>query len=254
MDIAGEILNRYTEVMNRLLKSKGELRFGRSAISISSIAQQYYCEKALELSHEHPLPPTEKMKQGEAGHESITTLAEPVSKEECFKEAVVAREKPVCIYELGITWEHEGVPIIGKVDEAWFREGNVEMVVERKFSNSLKIYSPYHVQAQLYCLGLGEMGFDNSSTLYRIMVFKRDCTDCPRLEDKSCSIFNGLRSYQCDKGEGMMYTYEFDKGNIVKDLDWAIEFWLKKRDAIPTKVTAKCKVCQHKGLCEFSLS
>jgi len=53
-----------------------------------------------------------------------------------------------------------------------------EMVVERKFSNSLKIYSPYHVQAQLYCLGLGEMGFNNTDTLYRIMVFKRSCYEC----------------------------------------------------------------------------
>ena len=153
MDIASEILSKYKEVMNRVFESKGKLRSGRNAISISSIAQQYYCEKAVELNHEHPLPPTQKMKQGEAGHESVTTLAEPASKEECFKEALVEREKPVCIYELGIAWEYKGIPIIGLVDEAWFREGNVELVVERKFSNSLKIYSPYHVQAQLYCLG-----------------------------------------------------------------------------------------------------
>ena len=35
---------------------------------------------------------------------------------------------------------------------------------------------------------------------------------------------------------------------------WAIDFWQGKRDAIPTKVQAKCRVCQHKGLCEFSLA
>ena len=254
MDIASDILSKYATVMNRVFESKGKLRFGRNAVSISSIAQQYYCEKALELSHEHPLPPTQKMKQGEAGHESVTTLAEPVSKEECFKEALIEREKPVCIYALGIAWEHKGIPIIGLVDEAWFREGNVELVVERKFSNSLKIYSPYHVQAQLYCLGLGEMGFNNSDTNYRIMVFKRGCVDCPELEQRSCSIFNNLKSYQCDKGESIIYTYEFDKQTILKDLDWAIEFWLAKRDAIPTKVQAKCKACQHNRLCEFSLA
>jgi hypothetical protein len=253
MDIAGEILGKYQEVMNRVFESGGKLRFGRNAISISSIAQQYYCEKAVELNHEHPLPPTKKMKQGEAGHESITTLAEPISKEECFKEALIEREKPVCIYELGIAWEHKGIPVLGLVDEAWFREGDVEMVVERKFSNSLKVYSSYHVQAQLYCLGLGEMGFNNTDTLYRIMVFKRACTDCPKLEDRSCDIFTNIRSYQCDKGESMMYTYEFDKQGIISDLDWAMEFWQGKRDAIPTKVQAKCRVCQHKGLCEFSL-
>ena len=254
MDIASDILSKYNTVMNRLYESKNKLRFGRSAISISSIAQQYYCEKAVELNHEHPLPPTKKMKQGEAGHESVTTLAKPVSKEESFKEALVQREKPICIYEFGIAWEHKGIPIIGLVDEAWFREGNVELVVERKFSNSLKIYSPYHVQAQLYCLGLGEMGFDNSDTWYKIMVFRRDCADCLELELRSCNIFNNLKSYQCDKGESITYTYEFDRQGIIKDLDWAMDFWQGNRDAIPTKVQAKCKVCQHKGLCEFSLA
>jgi hypothetical protein len=254
MIIAGKILDKYQEVMNRVFESKGTLRFGRNAISISSIAQQYYCEKAVELNHAHPLPPTKKMQQGEKGHENIISAAEPVSKEECFKEALAAREKPVCIYELGIAWEHKGIPVIGLVDEAWFREGDVEMVVERKFSNNLKVYSSYHVQAQLYCLGLGEMGFNNTDTLYRIMVFKRACTDCPKLEDRSCDIFTNIRSYQCNNGESIMYTYEFEKQDILKDLDWAVDFWQDKRDAIPTKVKAKCKVCQHKGLCEFSLA
>ena len=253
MDITSEILNKYTEVMNRVFDSEGRLRFGRNAISISSIAQQYYCEKAVELNYEHPLTPTQKMIQGEAGHESVTTLAEPISKEESFKEALVEREKPVCIYEFGIAWEHKGIPIIGLVDEAWFRGGNVELVVERKFSNTLKIYSPYHIQAQLYCLGLGEMGFTNTDTLYRIMVFKRGCVDCSKLEDRSCSIFHDT-NYQCDKGESITYTYPFNNDIILKDLDWAIDFWLQKRDAIPTRVKAKCKVCHHKGICEFSLA
>jgi len=254
MDIASEILSKYTTVMNRLYESKSKLMFGRSSISISSIAQQYYCEKSIELNHEHPLPPTKKMEQGTAGHESVTTLAKPVSKEESFKEAIIEREKPVCIYEFGIAWEHKGIPIIGLVDEAWFREGNVDLVVERKFSNSLKIYSPYHVQAQLYCLGLGEMGFNNSDTQYKIMVFKRGCVDCPELGDRSCFIFNEVSSFKCDRGEGIAFTYPFDKDNILKDLDWAIDFWQGKRDAIPTRIKAKCKVCQHNGLCEFSLA
>jgi hypothetical protein len=254
MDIASEILDKYNEIMNHVFESKGKLRFGRNAISISSVAQQYYCEKAVELNHEHPLPATKKIKQGEAGHESVTTQTEPVSKEESFKEALLEREKPVCIYEFGIAWEHKGIPIIGLVDEAWFREGNVELVVERKFSNSLKIYSPYHVQAQLYTLGLGEMGFNNAGTLYKIMVFKRGCFDCLELEDRSCSIFHNLRNYQCDSGESISYTYEFNRQDILNELDWAIDFWQGKRDAIPTKVQAKCNVCQHKGLCAFSLA
>lgn len=255
MDIANEIQRKYNDIFNNLQGGKGSLRFGRRALSVSSIAKQFYCEKSLELDYEHPLPPTERMQKGEAGHESITTLAKPISKEESIKEALVKREKPLCIYEFSIAWEHNSVPIIGHVDEAWFREGNVDLVVERKFSNRLSVYSPYHVQAQLYCLGLGEMGFNNIDTQYKIMVFKRSCFDCPNLAPGSCPIFIGdTTEFECDKGECISFTYQFDRANIIKDLDWAMNFWHGKREAIPTKVKAKCRACQHKELCTFCLA
>ncbi len=250
MDIANDILGKYEAVLDSLPEGKGSLRFGRKAVKISDVAQQYYCEKALELRYEHPLPPTERMQKGEVGHESATTLATPISQEESIKEALEKREKPLCIYEFGIAWEHSGVPILGFVDEAWFKGGDVDLVVERKFSNSLNVYSPYHVQAQLYCLGLGEMGFNNLDTQYKITVLKRQCYDCSELT--SCQgLFQS--GYKCDKGECISFTYPFDRVKIIKDLDWAVNFWLGKREAVPTKVKAKCRACQYKGLCEFSL-
>jgi hypothetical protein len=252
MKIEETILDRYNQILDAIPTGKGKLKFGRNTIRISDIAQQYYCEKALELKYEHPLPRTQRMIDGESGHESITSKAEPISREESVKEALVKREKPICIYEFGIAWKHKDIPILGLVDEAWFREGNVELVLERKFSNSLKVYSPYHIQAQLYCLGLGEMGFNNLETQYRIMVHKRQCYDCPELVSGSCE---GLSQsiYKCDRGECMSFSYPFNKRGISSDLEWAMDFWFGKREAIPTKVQAKCKYCQHKGFCEFSL-
>lgn len=102
----------------------------------------------------------------EAGHEAASTIGIPVSKEEAIKEAVLERGETIFYCEFNIAWVHKGIPIRGRVDEAWFRGGRVELVAERKFSNNLSVYSPYHVQAQLYCLGLGEMGFYTSSTSY----------------------------------------------------------------------------------------
>lgn len=252
METDNKILMEYQAVIGRLSEGKGNLRFGRRAVKISDVAQQYYCEKALELRYEHPLPPTERMQKGEAGHENITALAEPISREESIKEALEKREKPLCMYEFGVAWKHSGIPIIGYVDEAWFRGGNVDLVVERKFSNSLNVYSPYHVQAQLYCLGLGEMGFNNSETQYKITVLKRQCYDCSELTSGSC---NGLSQsvYKCDKGECISFTYPFDRVKVIKDLDWAIDFWLDKREAVPTRVQAKCRACAYKNLCGSSL-
>jgi len=47
MDISKRVLDKCNEVFSNLPpKGKGNLRFGRSLISISSIAGQYYCEKS----------------------------------------------------------------------------------------------------------------------------------------------------------------------------------------------------------------
>jgi hypothetical protein len=99
------------------------------------------------------------------------------------------------------------------------------------------------------------MGFNNESTDYRIIVFKRSCHECEKLIDRSCPIFTPERtSFNCDKGETKAFVYPFDRGKIVKDLDWALDFWLNKRKAIPTKNPAKCRVCEYSEVYKSSLA
>ena len=255
MKIADEIKKNYSDIFNDLpSKGKGNLRFGRSLVNVSSIAGQYYCEKKLEMANEFPLPATERMQEGEAGHEAITTLAEPLTREEAIIEAVAQREEAICIYEFGVAWLHKDVPIIGKVDEAWFRASNLDLVVERKFTNRLQVYSSYHVQAKMYCLGLGEMGFNNDDTQYRIITLKPNCHDCEKLIDRSCPIFDTDKAdFSCEVGETKAFLYPFRKEDIVKDLDWALDFWLGKREGIPSKNYAKCRVCEYNSICNSSL-
>ena len=91
MDIAKKIQIECKKTWDSLPRGKGNLRFGRKLVSISSIAQQYYCEKALELDYKHPSPPTESMKKGSKGHESITALAEPVSPEVAIQDDLATK-------------------------------------------------------------------------------------------------------------------------------------------------------------------
>lgn len=46
-----------------------------------------------------------------------------------------------------------------------------------------------------------------------------------------------------------IYTNKFDIGRTVNELDWAVAFWKKQRDAVPTKKAAKCAVCEFKESC-----
>jgi len=256
MDISNRILDKYNEIFNNLPSwGEGNLKFGDRLVRISSIATQYYCEQKLELQHHYPLPPTKIMQDGEEAHENVAVLAKPIARDENVRIAVEKREKPICIYEFDVAFVHKGVPIIGKVDEAWFRGGDIELVVERKFSDKLSVYSPYHIQAQLYCLGLGRMGFNTARTSYKIMIFKRGCLDCPELSQRSCAILAlGTSYFRCIIGEARAFTYPFSQVGILRELDWAVDFWLGKREAIPTKNGAKCQACEYKSLCSLSLA
>jgi len=255
MDIAEQILSKYNTLFENLPEQgSGNLRFGRNLISVSAISGQYYCEKKLELESEYPLPPSERMLTGEAGHEAATSFAEPVSKEEGIALAVEEREEALPLFEFNIGWRHNGIPIIGRVDEAWFRSGNIDFVIERKFSNTLTVYQSYHIQAQLYCLGLGEMGFSTDPTAYRIVIFKRSCYECTKLIARSCPIFDVTNTdFRCEAGEVKAWIYPFNKEGIVSDLEWALGFWLCEREAIPTGTRAKCRVCEYNSICSESL-
>jgi len=110
MGIAEDILRKYEEIFANLpRKCKSNLRHDRSMVSISTIAEQYYCEQKLDLESEYPMPPTEQMKKSEAGHEPAATLGIPVSKEEAVKDAVTEREEAIFIGEFNVAWVHDGV-------------------------------------------------------------------------------------------------------------------------------------------------
>ena len=222
---------------------------------MSSIAQQFYCEMALHLSLLRPMRPTREMQSGTAGHEAVAALGVPMTHEESIEQAIAEREKPLCIYEFRIGWEHGAVPILGFVDEAWFRGGSVEMVAERKFSRSLGIYEPYHVQAGLYCLGLGEMGFDTSHAQYCITVFRRKCHDCDMLGSGDCPLqTGGTPSYECGRGAGISACYPFDSEKTVSSLEWALGYWTYDREPVATPGPRKCQSCRWKAYCDYSVA
>jgi len=253
MDLEKQILESYETIMAGLPRV-GQLRFGRKMVRVSDIAKQYYCERALELSYLKPLPQTKRMAEGEKGHAAISSTAKPMTHEEAVKEAIQPRKKPFCLYEFNIAWLSKDVPIVGNVDEAWFRQGNIDLVVERKFTNKLDVYSSYHIQAQLYCLGLGEMGFNNTNTQYRIALMKRSCHDCIELSALTCPTITCEAEYHsCSKGESKAFVFPFERKPVIIDLEWALDFWVGQRDAVPTTNRAKCNSCSYKTSCENSL-
>ncbi len=245
------ILQRYRQVYRSSREGEALLRYGRRTVPVSTIAQQFYCEKAVQYSIEQPRAPTAEMRSGLAGHEAVASLGVPMTAEQAVVEAVAAREKPICLYEFRIGWRHGGVTVLGFLDEAWFKEGSVVLVAERKFSGSLSIHTPYHVQAALYCLGLGEMGFNTEHCRYRISVFKRDCHACGLLEEGTCpGTAAEARSYSCEQGACVTQEFPFDRESTIDDLNWALSYWTYEREAEPTKLASRCRSCRYRHMCD----
>lgn len=249
--LSTDILNRYRSAVRASREKPADLRFGRRTVAISTIAQQFYCEKAVQFGCERPLPPTQSMKDGSAGHDVVAALGVPMTHGEAVLQAVIQREAPLCIYEFRIAWEHDGVSVTGLVDEAWFRGGDVELVAERKFSGRPGIYHSYRVQAGLYCLGLGEMGFGTADALYRVSVFQRGCHECESLASGDCPVLIGESSHAAGcQGAGVSEVFPFDREETTRDLDWALQFWRNGREAEATTSPGRCRVCRYRAVCD----
>jgi len=250
-ELAREILERYREVYRASREAEPLLRYGRRTVPVSTIAQQFYCEKAVQYSIEQPRGPTLAMLSGIAGHDAVASLGIAMPADQAVVEAVAAREEALCIYEFRLGWRHDGVTVLGFVDEAWFRGGNVELVAERKFSASLTIHTPYHVQAGLYCLGLGEMGFNSEQCRYRISVFKRECHDCDLLKAGGCpGTAAQAHSFVCDRGTCITEEFPFDRDSALQQLNWALGFWTWEREAQATEHTGRCRSCRYRAVCD----
>ncbi len=248
--LASRILDRYRQAYRTSREADPSLRYGRRTLAVSTVAQQFYCEKAVALSIEQPLAPSRSMRNGAAGHEAVAALGVTMTQEEAVAAAVLTREQPLCVYEFRIGWQHEGVTLLGFVDEAWFRAGHVELVAERKFSSNPGIHAPYHVQAGLYCLGLGAMGFSTDNTSYRISVFSRECYDCGRLISGACPVHSGDSTvFSCETGACTSQIFSFNREMVSGNLNWALRFWKGEREAEPTSSAAKCRACRYGRIC-----
>ena len=69
-------------------------------LGIKGTSSFYYCEKNLELRHEYPLPPTQRMIDGESGYEAVLSITEPLTREGAVEATLEERERTVCLYEL----------------------------------------------------------------------------------------------------------------------------------------------------------
>jgi CRISPR/Cas system-associated exonuclease Cas4 (RecB family) len=228
----------------------GRLRFGRSMIVASDIADQFYCEKKVEMEYLHGEVETEAKNIGTEAHEKLTEDSVRVKREELWQKIYGA--KPVFALEMFLLAKYGNVLLAGKPDSVLFARGFPLVVFEYKFSRSGVAYPSYHVQAQTYGVLLGNMGFDTSRLFYAIVVADPKTRGTRKLRQNVMRTVMGNDPMEAVHSidDAKIYFCKFNRVSAEKDLAWALEFWRSDREAEPTNNQNKCARCEYQTRCQ----
>ena len=241
------------QFIQRLKKGEGELRFDRPAIRASDIAEQYFCEKKVEMQHLYGQIETETKNLGTEAHEKLLEGSEKVSRQNLWKK--IYQKKPIFALELLLLAKYKGLILAGRPDCILFKNGFPLIIFEYKFSRSQRDYLSYHVQARTYGILLKNMGFDISKLFYAIVVADRITKDDDQLKERvvDAILKNGLKETVLTTENAVIYLKKFNPEEAELSLDWAIEFWKSQREAIPTTNPNKCRTCEYNEECKPSI-
>ncbi len=240
-------------IARRKEKKEDLLKFDRCSIRASDVAGQYYCEKKIEMEYLYGEVETETKIQGTEAHENLLEGTEEASQEELWK-AVYGKE-PVMALEWLLLAEYKDIILAGQPDAVLFESGIPVVVFEYKFSRSKRTYPSHHVQAGFYGLLLKSLGFDTAKLFCAIVIADRSAKDDPNLRDNVVMAVeeNGLKNAILPMENAVIYLNKFDEQVAQSSLEWAIQFWKGRREAVSTTNLNKCRNCEYQEQCQKSI-
>lgn len=238
-----------TQIAKMFEENKGNFRFKNPFIKASDIAQQYFCEKKVEMEYLHGRIETESKILGAEAHEKLLADSVTIKRKELWQE--IYGEKPILALEMLLLARYKDVILAGRPDSVLFQKGYPLIVFEYKFSKSEIPYSSYHIQAKTYGVILKSMGFDTGRLFYAIVIANPKAQKDKELKRRvvEAVLKNGPKENVLKTRNAGIHFHKFNQNEAEKDLDWAIEFWKKKRNAISTTNPNKCRNCEYNEKC-----
>ena len=242
------------QIKNKIEKGEGELRFNSPFVKASDIARQYFCEKKVEMEHLIGEIQTERRIIGKKAHEKLLEDAIKIKRRDLWKD--LYGNKLVLAPEMLLLTTYKDVVLVGRPDSILFMKGSPLIIFEYKFSRNPRPFRDHHVQARTYGILLTNMGFDTSRLIYAIVIVDPSARVNKELRRQvfNSVIKNGLKESVLKTEDARIYIKKFNREEAEQDLDWAIEFWKKRREAIPTRNPNKCKSCEYNAECDRSHS
>lgn len=251
-------LEEYGSLLERVVQKAEEgevkLRFGNSSIKASAIASQYFCEKKVEMQYLHGEIETEWKTLGTEAHEKLSEDSVKTERRDLWKR--IYEKEPIFALEMPLLARYKDLILAGRPDSVLFCQGLPLIILEYKFSRSQRAFRDHHAQARTYGIILRNMGFETNRLFYAIVIADPKARDDKKLKERvvDAVMRNGPQEAVLTTENARVYLNRFDQTMAEKDLDWAIEFWKKRREAIPTRNPNKCRSCEYNLECDARAS
>ncbi|NHJ32557.1 MAG: hypothetical protein FK732_06825 [Asgard group archaeon] len=257
MDDWQKICKNIMTLQKELKRNKASsLRFNVRYLGVHEIADQFFCEKQVEIIREQGELEAERRKMGKVAHKALATGMKHGKIDVVLKEIFAGQ--PLNVNDMLLVAKKSDIPIIGKPDSVFFVNSNPQWLFEYKFSKLRIPPDSSHVQARIYSWLLKQLGFDTSKLKIAIVLSKvkpkqpelwrnlvlHEVMKAGRLKEKTVVRID-------DDTRAFLRIPNIEKAE--KELDFALGYWKAERNVIPTKNKAKCAKCGYANLCECKL-
>lgn len=231
-------------------------RHDLSFVGASTVAQQFYCEAKVENEYRLGEVPTEGKEVGTDLHDEIFAMEE-VEQEDLIRHI---EESPSLTASFGLYARIGNLRVAGMPDAVIFEKGKPRWIVELKTTRGdpARLWRDQAIQVKIYGALLEQMGFDCSDLMLALVRMKQQALTPPERESLLLLVKGALASEataQLEARYGMkFFLLPHVRSEAEEAVTWAQDYWLRKREAIPTRVEGKCRSCEFNGVCVHSLS
>jgi hypothetical protein len=233
-----------------------KFRHGTHFIPASSIAEQYYCEQKVEMSYTVGDIETETKVEGRVIHDALLKM-EKTTLENLIRSI---QTKDFYIARFPIFARFSDVILAGVPDAIVFMKGVPVSIIELKTTsgNVSHLWRHEKVQVGVYGLILDQMGFDCSKLKLVIIKQKRDGNLIDedyrrRFLHETVLTLLGVVKPNFPRDIMRLHILDYNRGEATEDVKWAMDYWLSKREPIPTRNASKCRSCEYALTCPKSL-
>ncbi|WP_291999690.1 PD-(D/E)XK nuclease family protein [Caldivirga sp.] len=152
----------------------------------------------------------------------------------------------------------KGVPILGLPDLIINRDGKPWLVIELKTTNRvnrlgfLEPREAYQVEAYYHFLRMMGLGVEGALVVKIIRGIGVRVVDY--VEALIKAFTSGVNRSRLSNGVMMHVVKVRETVEFMRETEWAVDYWLGLRNATPSPSPGKCRACDHRSHCPYSLS